>query len=289
MLNRSRESSLDKNSFEVETEGVSLMTSSAEPSHPPKHAGYCCSLQTLMICTLALSQILVVAFSVYLKYGYDQRISNLEASVVLMQARVDDLETTTILKLGLYDSRVIEIESSEKRFQKSIWVEIVNQNESTASLLSTVREHDRMLVRLSNGTSNADVLDRLEETKMAVANQMANTQYHVDQKLMGAQRNVTEMLGSKVHEMQNVVSKATTNINEMERNITGRLNRMSEQLSVTVDEVNHSVADAQETISDEVESVRENIRQYVAITNQQFAAENDFVKYQLAGKRLVFV
>ena len=29
--------------------------------------------------------------------------------------------------------------------------------------------------------------------------------------------------------------------------------------------------------------MRENIDEYIAISNKQFAAENDFVKYQLAG------
>jgi hypothetical protein len=33
----------------------------------------------------------------------------------------------------------------------------------------------------------------------------------------------------------------------------------------------------------EVQGVRDNIAEYVAFSNQQFAAENDFVKYQLAG------
>ena len=43
------------------------------------------------------------------------------------------------------------------------------------------------------------------------------------------------------------------------------------------------VSQAQATIHEEVSSVRMNIAQYVTITNQQFASENDFVKYQLAG------
>ena len=42
--------------------------------------------------------------------------------------------------------------------------------------------------------------------------------------------------------------------------------------------------EASATIHGEVETVKESVEEYVNITNEQFAKENDFVKYQLAGK-----
>jgi ferritin-like protein len=206
------------------------------------------------------------------------------------QAQVETIDVGATSQLREFDSRVNKVEVDEKSFQTAAWKEIVKQNKTTSQNLrtiwSTVDEHEHELIRLSNGTSNADVLDKLEETKLNVFHQLTFTQANVDKKLVDAQHNVSLMLDSKVHEMQHVVSKATNNINEMEKNITSRLNSISSKLTATVDEVSHSVADAQETISVEVESVRENIRQYVAVTNQQFAAENDFVKYELAGNIL---
>jgi hypothetical protein len=58
---------------------------------------------------------------------------------------------------------------------------------------------------------------------------------------------------------------------------------MNYQLGLTVNELNSAVETAQATIHEEVENVRETIQNYVLATNDKFAAENDFVKYQLAG------
>lgn len=66
--------------------------------------------------------------------------------------------------------------------------------------------------------------------------------------------------------------------------MTGQLDGMFVRLSSTVQELSQSVQRAQDTIHEEVNVVQANIEQYVAITNKQFAAENDFVRYQIAGK-----
>ena len=58
---------------------------------------------------------------------------------------------------------------------------------------------------------------------------------------------------------------------------------MDRALFKTKEYLNVSVKQAQFQIQNDVRSVKDNIEQYVAITNKQFAAENDFVKYQLAG------
>jgi hypothetical protein len=44
-----------------------------------------------------------------------------------------------------------------------------------------------------------------------------------------------------------------------------------------------AVLEAREVINEQVRAVKNDISQYVDITNKKFAAENDFVKYQLAG------
>ena len=50
-----------------------------------------------------------------------------------------------------------------------------------------------------------------------------------------------------------------------------------------VRKLSEQVASAEDTIHLEVDVVQRNIDQYVAFANKKFAAENDFVKYQLAG------
>ena len=58
---------------------------------------------------------------------------------------------------------------------------------------------------------------------------------------------------------------------------------MSGSLDNTKIQLNDVVKQAETTIHTEVQQVRDNIDEYIIISNKQFAAENDFVKYQLAG------
>jgi hypothetical protein len=50
---------------------------------------------------------------------------------------------------------------------------------------------------------------------------------------------------------------------------------MSTSVQSTINDLEFTVQDAQNTIKDEIKIVRENIDEYVAITNKQFAAEKD--------------
>lgn len=84
--------------------------------------------------------------------------------------------------------------------------------------------------------------------------------------------------------MKEVVGGATSQIYMVQSNVTQQLATMGQSLGETVAMLNSAVDAARTTIHFEVSSVKSDIEQYVAVTNKQFAAENDFVKYQLAGK-----
>jgi len=180
-----------------------------------------------------------------------------------------------------------------------------------------------MLNRLANGTSNADVLDKLKATEQDMTTQLRSTkeqvwsslslaarnmssqlsaaQRQMAQALLSTSRNVSQSLAlsSKqlaeakakvddkmdrtVSRMDAVVGEADHHIQAVQSNVTMKIDSISSQLDSTVANLQQAVAEAEATIKTEVDAVRYNIAQYVAITNRQFAAENDFVKYQLAG------
>lgn len=88
---------------------------------------------------------------------------------------------------------------------------------------------------------------------------------------------------------------------KVELNVTDQLDLMTTYVNYSVTEVsllnyfrfklfkqiNRVMNEASTTIHDEVETVKQSVEEYVTITNEQFAKENDFVKYQLAGKNLM--
>ena len=156
------------------------------------------------------------------------------------------------------------------------------------------------LVELSKH-SNVEVLTQLEDTKQAINNDLSNVKSNVNIQLDKLSRNVTSIIdASKVEfkateakvqtqlentmiKMKSVVTDATSKILAVQTDVTSQLSAMDVSLDQTKRELNAAVSDAQEAIHAEVQGVKDNINQYVIITNKQFAAENDFVKYQLAG------
>lgn len=119
----------------------------------------------------------------------------------------------------------------------------------------------KQINRLSNGTSNADVLDKLEETQHIIDAKLLSSQHDVSVAISEAKQNVS----GNLRYVKNLVEDTSILLEKVQRNVTMQ------------------VTDASITIRNEVQGVRDNIAEYVAFSNQQFAAENDFVKYQLAG------
>ena len=59
---------------------------------------------------------------------------------------------------------------------------------------SQVSQHDKLLIRLSNGTSNADVLDKLEETKSQIRTDLVNTNKEISDQLYNTNLNITNQI-----------------------------------------------------------------------------------------------
>jgi hypothetical protein len=232
---------------------------------------------------------------VYLKVDTDENIQNLQNELDSVKKDYQSAQAYNIEQISILQRSFTKLKSEEEDFQLStiqhvnIVEKVVEKQNATASaqighIWTTLDDHAYKLNRLSNGTSNADVLDKLAETKEHINTQLTSTQSTILAQLTQTQQNVSQQLDSTVIQMKEVVSSASMHIREVENNVTTKLGGMSQKLTATVSEVNLAVTTAQDTIHDEVDSVKNKIEQYVIITNKQFAAENDFVKYQLAGK-----
>lgn len=257
-----------------------------------------------LLITLAMA-ISIVA----MKIESDQRYVQMQNQVVDLQRQLSDVSTTQTMNLRtLQDSLLLKESNLETKTQSSIQSlsdTVLTQNRSLThqyhSVWDKITAHDTLLVKLTNGTSNAEVLDKLQVTKQQVASQMQTTKEEIKTHVASIARNVSQQLTANqeqlqatqssiatylnhtVHNMRSVMSLATNHIYDVQRNVTRAMNQTKINVERTVVELSASVLHAQATIQDEVAEVRDHIESYVAVTNKQFAAENDFVKYQLAG------
>lgn len=244
-----------------------------------------------------------------MKIESDQRYVQMQNQVVDLQRQLSDVSTTQAMNLRTLQESLLtketELETKTQTTLQSLTDTVSTQNRSLVSQYHSVWDkivaHDTLLVKLTNGTSNAEVLDKLQLTKQQVASQMQTTKAEIQSHVSSIARNVSQQLAANqnqlqatqssiatylnhtVHNMRSVMTLATNHIYDVQRNVTRAMNQTKVNVERTVVELSASVLHAQATIQDEVAEVRDHIEAYVAVTNKQFAAENDFVKYQLAG------
>ena len=178
---------------------------------------------------------------------------------------------------------------------------------------------DRRLQKIENMTSNADVIAEMHETKLKLENDMATEQSIVDKQLAEMERNVSSTIHHNEHYVEKKLSQVdeklqdtTSHIKELlaaseanmtkeirsvsnelqaeERtlqflhaNVTRQVSELGSYMNKSISAVNSLVGDAKRKIKAEVNDVYASLDQYITSTTAQFAAENDFVKYQLAG------
>ena len=106
----------------------------------------------------------------------------------------------------------------------------------------------------------------------------------VDNLLENTVSDMREELNATVALLNGVVADAVGHIRFVQSNVTAKLSAISTSLDQTMEQVNAAVTSAEGAIHEEVVQVKLNMDQYISITNHQFAIENDFVKYQLAGE-----
>jgi hypothetical protein len=236
----------------------------------------------------------------YTNQQSSQQISQLQDSILAI--RYDyDMRITAIV------DNITALQTTERKFEADTDGSLNTLSHTLKDVRDSLSYQEYQINRLSNGTSNADVLDRLKETREEVKSRLEREHGQVFSALQESQRNVSQRLEQNsielaatkarvessltetVQYMQEVVGVASTNIRSIQRNVTLEIDAMTEHVQKIVHKLGEEVKEAEDTIHQEVLAVQENIEQYVAVTDKQFAAENDFVKYQLAGEKLVLM
>eukprot|EP00606_Chrysophyceae_sp_TOSAG23-5_P000866 GSChrysophyteH2.ASY1.ANO1.1420.1 assembled CDS len=181
----------------------------------------------------------------------------------------------------------------------------------------------KTLHKLTNRTTNADVLEKLDETQKQLRIEMASTADSVsttltenhrlvekeledsrnsvrsaindnrkilEKQLDDNKKNIENTKSDVYTQMDTTVSKidvmvaeATRDVSSMQHNVTSKMNHWNHVLDSTVTRLNDDIKTAESKIHKDVSLLQANVDTYVEVTNKQFAQEDDFVKYQLAG------
>jgi predicted nucleic acid-binding Zn-ribbon protein len=235
-----------------------------------------------------------VGFGSNLYFQLKGEEESLRVRLDTLQLRYTDLSASTLAHqqdhVDLDKSITERLETTNKK------IEAVDR-ESESSFVSVYSQ----MSELANH-SNVEVLHQLNVTQMQVTQALLGVKETVATNLGDLSKNVTYMLalsdksikglGSRVAiqlnstllRMRAVAQEASLKIAQVQSNVTTQLSFMDQTLVHTRNELNVAVDEARTAIHQEVQTVRDNIDQYVSVTNKQFAAENDFVKYQLAGQ-----
>ncbi|KAJ1440878.1 organic solute transporter Ostalpha-domain-containing protein, partial [Ochromonadaceae sp. CCMP2298] len=247
----------------------------------------------LSLLNLALIIALAVLFSAHYKQNR-QDMKVLTAELKHLKEASDTQYSSFYLELSKLRSAEDEYKSTTDNLFRQMGL-----NMSTVE--STVHFHTKQLSRLLNGTSNAEVLEKLAQTETEVRHRLEEEHKDIQHDIEKSTRNVSERLAessralqetqrrvddhlnASVTHMQSAVNTATSTLFQAQYNVTNKLDLMTNHVETIVAVLGQQVQEAQDTIEMEVSKVQNNIKQYVAVTNKQFAAENDFVRYQLAG------
>jgi hypothetical protein len=252
----------------------------------------------LSLLNLALIIALAVLFSAHCKQNR-QDMKVLTAELKHLKEASDTQYSSFHLELSKLRSAEDEYKSTTDNLFRKMGLNI-------STVESTVHFHTKQLSRLLNGTSNAEVLEKLAQTETEVRHRLEEEHKDIQHDIEKSTRNVSERLAessralqetqrrvddhlnASVTHMQSAVNTATSTLFQAQYNVTNKLDLMTNHVETIVAVLGQQVQEAQDTIEMEVSKVQNNIKQYVAVTNKQFAAENDFVRYQLAGTTIAY-
>ena len=162
-------------------------------------------------------------------------------------------------------------------------------------------EMSSIITRLDNRTTNADVLEQLKVTYGRMQGDMSQVKDKVDLALKQTQLDINAQLKSNnkafetaqnkatiaLHDTENhvkgIIEEANEHIFFMQSNVTAQMGQMQGFVDSSVERLNADVSVAEAKIAKDVQILQENVDKYVDITNKQFAQEDDFVRFQLAG------
>ena len=211
------------------------------------------------------------------------------------------------MKLAMADmnARMDTYMSSNDRLVSEIGKAVQSQREDVTSQFQQIGqqmdEMSRILTHLSNRTTNADVLEQLKVTyghmqgdvnrvKGEVDMALEQTQLDINAQLKSnnkafedAQNRATDALHNTEDHVSEIIHDANEHILFVQSNVTVQMGHMQDFVDATVERLNADVGAAEAKIAEDVHLLQENVDKYVDVTNKQFAQEDDFVRFQLAG------
>ena len=244
----------------------------------------------------------IITALVYMKLNYDDQITQLKIQLENLNKDLIGIKLEMIKQDESIINKIDTIRSIEDNYQSITYMKIDALYSNITSIDKMVFNHEGELIRLLNHTNNADVLDQLQLTKHQVQSMLENEHNQIvshieastkdvsdklkqsNLELQATQRKIDEHLDQSVLNMKHVVDIATLQIQMVQEQVTDQMENITQHVDIIVHELTNAVDLAQDVIHNEVKSVEDTIEQYVIVTNDKFAAENDFVKYQLAGK-----
>jgi outer membrane murein-binding lipoprotein Lpp len=181
----------------------------------------------------------------------------LNVNFVRLQSQMKDMSTNVeFLRVRDAESQNVTLSLVDARFQHAD-IMIANLTQQ----VSVISNH-----------SNAQVLQQLQQTKVDMNNNLQQTQVKIEKDM-----------NSTIRRMNAVVLTATETIFNVQDNVTAELTAMSYNMQKTIDNLNTDVQLAENNINDQVSSIQNRINTYIVVSDKLFAAENDFVRFQLAG------
>jgi hypothetical protein len=239
---------------------------------------------------IAILSVLVVA----LVGSNHQHIVQLETELSLVRAALNDQSSAIAHNLTTW-------KKEEHAYKLNIDKVLRNHGKSLSDLSRLVADHQSQIFRLSNGTSNADVLDRLKETRTDVQTRLEREhaevfslvdqtrrdvaqQLEINKALLSeTEQHVAASLNQTLSYTQAAVGKASAEMYAAQANVTVALAHMTTTVQAKVYDVADKVTRAGGTIHEEVQRVQQEISQSITIMHNQLSAEDDFVLIQLAG------
>lgn len=235
----------------------------------------------------------VVAVLVLRNIAIEKELRASSASIVFLQGQLNDLKSAMNKlekQLSINQEELENKYDGESRVIERLSWNVTQMSSEMILMRNVTARHERALVRLSNGTSNADVLDEMKALKLSVDTSLHSTLDTMDDRIAYMEGNVTQQLAMSelatrkaIISINSVVNDATDNIYSVQRNVTDRMAAMSQTVSQSVNRMDIAVANATTEIHSQVVHIQDYIEAYVEFSNTQFAAENDFVRYHLAG------
>lgn len=261
-----------------------------------------CTFSNILVVVVCLLLVALSTGLVLVKIDDNKRFQRIDAQMSDLRRELAELQTEERSHIASLTDSLQELRKREESFEHDTEKFESGASKDISSIRSTLDQHEQELVRLNNGTSNADVLDELQHTKSMVRAALAQEQQQVQKEMAATARNISVALEhnqkqvqhtqKEIHEELSATEQRLTesmdasmqSIHVVQQNVTAQLGDMSSHVRSELVTLTDIVDAAKAKIHAEVATVQDDIAQYVAVTNKKFAAENDFVKYQLAGE-----